>query len=81
MNQGLFKPLVMFFGLTNSPAMFQTMMNDIFREEIAERWVVIYMDDILVFSENAEEHKKHINQTLGKIGKTQIIPQAREMLV
>ena len=56
-------------------------MNDIFREEIAERWVMIYMDNILVFSENVEEHKKHINQILGKIGKTQIIPQAREMLV
>src|SRR6266567_7225609 len=35
-NRGLFEPLVMFFGLTNSLATFQTMMNDIFREEIAE---------------------------------------------
>ena len=50
-NRGLFEPLVMFFGLTNSPATFQTMMNDIFREEIAQGWVIIYMDDILVFSQ------------------------------
>src|SRR5467141_3415344 len=56
-NQGLFEPLVMFFGLTNSPATFQTMMNDIFRELIDEGVVVIYMDDILIFGgQTKEEH-------------------------
>ena len=50
----------MFFRLTNSPATFQTMMNDVFREEIAKGWVVIYMDDILVFSENEKDHEKHV---------------------
>src|SRR5882724_577557 len=49
-NRGLFKPLVMFFGLTNSPTIFQTMMNNIFKELIDERVVTIYMDDILIFS-------------------------------
>ena len=66
-NRGLFEPLVMFFSLTNSPATFQTMMNDIFREEIAQGWVVIYMDDILVFSKNPEEHVKHVNKILEKL--------------
>jgi hypothetical protein len=47
-NRGLFEPTVMFFGLTNSPATFQTMMDAIFREEIATGDVVIYMDDILI---------------------------------
>ena len=47
-NQGLFEPRVMFFGLTNSPAMFQTMMNAIFAEELRENWLTIYMDNILV---------------------------------
>ena len=46
-NQGLFKPTVMFFGLTNSPATFQTMMNAIFTQEIAKGWLIIYMDDIV----------------------------------
>ena len=41
----------MFFGLTNSPATFQTMMNDIFQELITEGVVVIYLDDILIFTE------------------------------
>src|SRR5882724_5854696 len=57
MNRGLFEPLVMFFGLTNSPATFQTMMNDIFRELIDKGVVVIYMDDILIFGgQTKEEH-------------------------
>jgi hypothetical protein len=47
-NRGLFEPKVMFFGLTNSPATFQTMMDDIFREEIAKGEVIIYMDNILI---------------------------------
>ena len=45
-NQGLFEPTVMFFSLTNSPATFQTMMNTIFREEMAQGWLTIYMDDM-----------------------------------
>ena len=48
-NQGLFEPLVMFFGLTNSPAMFQMMMNDIFKELIDEGFIINYMDSILIF--------------------------------
>jgi len=50
-NQGLFEPLVMFFGMTNSPATFQTMMNDIFRTVIAKGIVVVYLDDILIFKD------------------------------
>src|SRR3990170_2117985 len=46
-NRGLYEPLVMFFGLTNSPATFQNMMNDIFKDLVAEGCVLIYLDDIL----------------------------------
>ena len=66
-NRGLFEPLVMFFGLTNSPATFQTMMNDIFQEEIAEGWVVIYMDDILVFSKDEKQHQEQVKRILEKL--------------
>ena len=55
-SQGLFKPLVMFFGLTNSPATIQTMMNVIFQDLISEGVVCIYLDDILIFTETMEEH-------------------------
>jgi len=52
-NRGLFELLVMFFGLCNSPAMFQTMMDDIFNNLIMEGVVVVYLDDILIFTKNS----------------------------
>jgi hypothetical protein len=51
---GLFEPTVMFFGLTNSPATFQTMMDDIFQEEITQGWLRIYMDDTIIATEDDE---------------------------
>jgi len=56
-NCSLFEPLMMFFGMTNSPTTFQTMMNDIFRTLIAEGIVVVYLDDILIFTRTEEEHE------------------------
>ena len=47
----------MFFEMTNSPATFQTMINDIFRTLIAKGIVVVYLDDILIFMKTEEEHK------------------------
>jgi len=55
-NKGLFEPLVMFFGMTNSPATFQTMMNDIFQDLIVEGIMVVYLDNILIFTRMEEEH-------------------------
>jgi hypothetical protein len=57
-NRGLFEPLVMFFGLTNSPATFQTMMNKIFQDLISKGVVCVYLDDILIFMETMEEHDR-----------------------
>jgi len=54
----------MFFGMTNSPATFQTMINDIFRDLIAEDIIVVYLDDILIFTRTEEEHTKAIRQVL-----------------
>ena len=47
-NEGLYEPTVMFFGLTNSPATFQTMMNTIFQDLIDGGSITIYMDDIAI---------------------------------
>jgi hypothetical protein len=58
----------MFFGLTNSPATFQTMMNAIFSEELLEGWVTIYMDDILIhMSDNLGNHRRRVHQILDKL--------------
>ena len=53
--KGLFKPTVMFFGLSNSPATFQRFMNNSFKDMIAEGWLIVYMDDMLITSRNKEE--------------------------
>jgi reverse transcriptase-like protein len=53
-SEGLFEPTVMFFSLTNLLATFQTMMDDIFRDEIAQGWLKIYMDDLIIASEEDE---------------------------
>jgi len=63
-NRGLFKPLVMFFGMTNSPATFQTIMNNIFWDLIAEGIIVVYLDNILIFTKTEEEHAKAIRRVL-----------------
>jgi len=63
-NCGLFELLIMFFGMTNSPATFQTMMNDVFRTVIAEGIVVVYLDDILIFTKMEEEHERVVQRVL-----------------
>jgi len=63
-NCSLFEPLVMFFGMTNSPTTFQTMMNDIFRTLIAEGIVVVYLDDILIFTRTEEKHERAVRRVL-----------------
>ena len=52
---GLFEPTVMFFGLRNSLATFQAMMNDILKDELAEGGVIVYIDDILIFSKTKDK--------------------------
>src|SRR5579859_3298401 len=54
----------MFFGLTNSPATFQTMMNEILREEITTNKVMVYLDDILIFAKDHAEHWEQVRQIL-----------------
>jgi hypothetical protein len=63
-NRGLFEPLVMYFGLTNSPATFQTMMNEIFANLITQGVVSVYLDDILIFTSTLEEHRRITRQVL-----------------
>jgi len=54
----------MFFGMTNSPVTFQTMMNNIFRTLIAKGIVVVYLDDILIFTRTEEEHEQVVWRVL-----------------
>jgi hypothetical protein len=63
---GLFEYLVMPFGLRNAPAAFQHFMNDIFRD-ILDVYVVIYLDDILIFSATRELHIEHLKEVLQRL--------------
>jgi hypothetical protein len=79
-NQGLYEPLVMFFGLTNLPATFQSMMNMLFKDEIDLEMVVIYMDNILIFTKTMEEHTEMINRVLKKLEENKLFLKPKKCL-
>jgi hypothetical protein len=60
---GHFEYSVMSFGLTNAPVTFQHMINDIFQEYL-DHFVVIYLDDIIIYSKNEEDHEYHVRLVL-----------------
>ena len=63
---GLFKWLMMLFGLSNALLAFQHFMNDIF-SDVLDIFVVIYLDDILIYSDNINDHKKHVKEVLKRL--------------
>ena len=69
---GSFEPTVMYFGLTNSPATFQAMMNDLFRNMINKGDVATFIDDILVATETEEGHDKIVEEVLRRLEKNDL---------
>jgi hypothetical protein len=65
---GLFESLVMPFGLTNAPASFQHFINDVLRPYL-DVFVTAYLDDMLIYSDNLEEYKKHVLKVLEVLSK------------
>ena len=55
---------MMFFGMANSPTTFQTMINKVFQTIIAKGIIVVYLDDILIFTKTEEEHEQAIQRVL-----------------
>lgn len=74
---GHFECLVMPFGLTNAPAVFQHFMNDVFRD-LLDHTVLIYLDDILIFSDSEEEHVKHVKQVLARLVDNKLYAKAEK---
>ncbi|CCO36090.1 Retrotransposable element Tf2 155 kDa protein type 2 [Rhizoctonia solani AG-1 IB] len=68
---GLYESLVMTFGLTNAPAAFQYFMNDLF-QDLLDIYVIIYLDNILVFSKNETKHKFHVHEVLQRLETAQL---------
>ena len=71
--EGLFEWLVMPFRLTNAPATFMRLIDDIL-QPFTNSFVVVYLDDILIFSQTWEEHLHHIRQVLQTCGSTSCVP-------
>jgi hypothetical protein len=63
---GLYEYLVMSFGLTNAPAYFMYLMNSLFMPEL-DKFVVLFIDDILVYSKNEDEHTEHLHIVLQRL--------------
>jgi len=66
-HMGSFEPTVMFFEITNLPAMFQAMMNEILRDLINEGKVVVFVDDVLVGTETEEGHNETVEEILKRL--------------
>ncbi|MBW0577044.1 hypothetical protein O181_116759 [Austropuccinia psidii MF-1] len=65
-HMGIYGLTRMLFGIKNAPAHFQRMMDTIFQEEILEGWMVVYIDDIIIYSETWEDHVQYIDRVLSK---------------
>jgi hypothetical protein len=68
---GLYEYTVMSFGLTNAPAYFMYLMNKVFMEYL-HKFVVVFIDEILIFSKMEEEHEKHLRMVLEKLRSNQL---------
>src|SRR5438309_549557 len=66
---GSYEPVVMFFGMCNSPSTFQQMMNDVFSDDMHEGFLVIYMDDLLIFTRDMScgDHAELVKRILRKL--------------
>jgi len=68
----LFEPMVMFFGLTNSPAIFQTMMNEILRNLINAGKVASFIDNVIVETEEEKRHDEIMEKVIKRLAENDI---------
>jgi hypothetical protein len=74
---GLYEFTAMPFGLTNAPAYFMNLMNKVFMEYL-DRFVVVFIDDILIYSKNDSDHEEHVRMVLQKLRDNQLYAKFRK---
>ena len=67
-----YEPTVMYFGLTNSPATFQTMMNDLFRDMVNQGNMATFINNIIVAMDTEEGHNKIVEEVLRRLEKNNL---------
>jgi len=73
-----FEPTVMFFGLTNSPATFQAMMNDLLRDLVVEEKVAVFIDDVMIAIETEEGHDEIVEEVLRRLEENDLFVKLEE---
>jgi hypothetical protein len=76
---GMYEFLVMSFGLTNAPAYFMYLMNSVVMPEL-DKFVVVFIDDILVYSKNEEEHADHLHVVLQRLREHRLLPNCQNVI-
>uniref|UniRef100_A0A3P9MLE8 Uncharacterized protein n=1 Tax=Oryzias latipes TaxID=8090 RepID=A0A3P9MLE8_ORYLA len=74
---GHYEYLVMPFGLTNAPAVFQRLVNDVLRDFL-NQFVFVYLDDILIYSRDIAQHKKHVRSVLQRLSENKLFVKAEK---
>jgi hypothetical protein len=68
---GLYEFMIMSFGLTNAPAFFMYLMNSVFMDYL-DKPIVVFIDDILIYSQNEQEHEEHLRKVLQRLWDCQL---------